>query len=67
MKWTKNWTSEPKITITRPQKILVAPGNNKKNVKVIKSKYKYNKLKNSEKINEWFLRQGYLVLVIKTC
>ena len=34
------------------QKILAATGNNKKNVKVTKSKYKYNTLKNSERITE---------------
>ena len=38
--------------VTRYQKILAAPGNNRKNIKVIKSKYKYDKLKNSERINE---------------
>ena len=45
-------TSKLKITITRHQKILAAPGSNKKNVKVTKSKYKYNTLKNSERIVE---------------
>ena len=43
-------TSKLKIKITRHQKILAAPGNNTKNVKVTKSKYKYDKL-NSERIN----------------
>ena len=48
-------TSKLKITITRHQKILT------------KSKYKYNKLKNSERINKRLLSQEYLVVVIKTC
>ena len=59
-------TSKLKITITIHQKILAAPGNNKKNVKVTKSKYKYNKLKNSEMENAWLLLQEYLVVVVKT-
>ena len=53
-------------TTTIHQKILAAPGNNKKNVKVTKSKYKYNKLKNSEMENAWLLLQEYLVVVVKT-
>ena len=40
---------------------------NKKNVKVTKSKYKYHKLKNSKRVNEWLLMQEYLVVVIQTC
>ena len=59
-------TSKLKITITIHQKILAAPGNNKKNVKVTKSKYKYNKLKNSEMVNAWLLLREYLVVVVKT-
>ena len=38
-----------------------------KNVKVSKSKYKYNTLKNSERIIEWLLLQEHLVVAIKTC
>ena len=36
-------------------------------IKVVKSKYKYNKLKNFESVNEQLLMQEYLVVVIKTC
>ena len=50
-------TSKLKITIIRHQKILTAPGSNKKNVKITKSLCKYNKAKNSERINEELLLQ----------
>ena len=40
--------------------------NNTINVKVTKSKYKYNKFKNSETINAWLLLREYLVVVINT-
>ena len=36
-----------------------------KNIEVTKSKY--NKLNNSERVNEWLLMQEYLVVVIKIC
>ena len=47
-------TSKLNITITRHQKVLVAPGNTEK-VKVTKSNYKYNKLKDSDRMNESLL------------
>ena len=53
--------SKLKSTITRNQ-ILAAPGNDKKNVKVTKSKYKYNTLKNSEKIIAWLLLEEHLAV-----
>ena len=49
----------------RTPKILTVPGSNKKTCK-IKSKYKYHKLKNSERLNERLLIQEYLVVVFQT-
>lgn len=43
--------------------LLALPGVKSK----YKSKYKYNELRNSERVNKWLLTQEYLMLVIKTC
>ena len=54
--------------MTRHQKVLAARGNNKKNVKVTMSKYKYNKLNSSEgQMNSIASARVFIVVVIKTC